>query len=319
MTRRAFTMVELLVAVLLLGILSTFAVFTFNAVTTAWTVSGEYLDKIQRSDYAIDQVISGLRSMYYPHTGTQDANYGFVLMNNGDGKEPKESDVIEWAKTGPAIVGNQNASADTVHRVQVMVLEEGNRDYKDEIKVTGLYARMCPDPALRPKRDTNVRETDYSFGNTDIYQPVLVADGVVGFNCRVLKSPDDADFDTSNAKFEDEWESSNSVPYKVELTFFIADPEGKRYRTNVAPMMRIVRIPIYEQSQDASTLPSEDKKGAGGTRRGGSGGGSGGGGSRGGAGGGGGSRGGAGGGGGGPGGPGGGPPPGAPAGRRAGP
>lgn len=325
MTRRGFTMVELLVAVLLLGILSTFAVFTFNAVTTAWTVSEEYLDKVQRTDYAIDQVISGMRSMYYPHTGKQDANYGFVLTNNGEGKDPKDSDVIEWAKTGPAIVGGQNASADTVHRVQVMVLEEGNREYKDEIKVTGLYARMCPDPALRPQRDKNVRETDYSFGNMDIYQPVLIADGVVGFNCRVLKSPDDADFDTSNAKFEDEWESSNSVPYKVELTFFMADPEGKSYRTNVAPMMRIVRIPIYEQSQDAATLPSADKKGAGGARRGGSGGGSGGGagGGSGGAGGGRGPGGGGGGargpGGGGPGGPGGGPPPGASAGRRAGP
>ena len=204
--------------------------------------------------------------------------------------------------------------------------QELNAKYKDEIKVTGLYARMCPDPALRPQRDKNVRETDYSFGNMDIYQPVLIADGVVGFNCRVLKSPDDADFDTSNAKFEDEWESSNSVPYKVELTFFMADPEGKSYRTNVAPMMRIVRIPIYEQSQDAATLPSADKKGAGGARRGGSGGGSGGGagGGSGGAGGGRGPGGGAGGGargpgGGGPGGLGGGPPPGAPAGRRAGP
>ena len=103
MTRRAFTMVELLVAVLLVGVLSTFAVLTFNAVTTAWTVSEEYLDKVQRSDYAIDQVISGLRSMYYPHTGKQDANYGFVLVNNGEGKEPKESDVIEWAKTGVAM------------------------------------------------------------------------------------------------------------------------------------------------------------------------------------------------------------------------
>jgi len=320
MTRRAFTMVELLVAIMILGIMSVLMVMTFNSVTTTWTMSAEYMDKMQRSDYALSQVVSGLRSMYYPHSGQQDYNYGFVLTNNGEGRDADRSDVIEWAKTGHAIVGNQNASADTVHRVQVMVLEEGNNDYKEEIQVTGLYARMCPDPALRPKDDKSVRDIDYSFSNEDMYQPVLVADGVVGMNCRVMKAPEDSDAESSNAKFEDEWESSNSVPYKVELTFWVADPEGKSYRTNTAPLMRIVRIPIYEQSQDAAKLPSEEKKEEqkGGGRRGGGAGGTGGRGGRGGGAGGGGGRGGGGlgpgggnigpGGGGGPGGvPGGGP------------
>ena len=280
MKRRAFTMVELLVAVMILGTMSALMALVFNTVTNTWTMSTEYMDKMQRADYALNQVVSGLRSMYYPHTGQQDYNYGFMLNpggEGGDGKDPRSSDVIEWAKTGSAIVGGQNASADTVHRVQIMVLEEGNDDYKDPIMVTGLYARMCPDPALRPKHDKNVREIDYTFANADMYQPVLVADGVVGFNCRVMKSPDDTDANVSNAKFEDEWAESNSVPYKVELTFWVADPEAKSYRSNTAPLMRIVRIPIYEQSQDAATLPSEDKKGAGGARRGGGQGGSGGG------------------------------------------
>jgi len=278
MTRRAFTMVELLVAIMILGIMSVLMVMTFNSVTTTWTMSAEYMDKMQRSDYALNQVVSGLRSMYYPHSGQQDYNYGFVLTNNGEGRDADRSDIIEWAKTGAAIVGN-HASADTVHRVQVMVLEEGNNDYKEEIQITGLYARMCPDPALRPKDDKSVKDIDYSFANEDMYQPVLVADGVVGMNCRVMKAPEDATADASDAKFEEEWESSNSVPYKVELTFWVADPEGKSYRTNTAPLMRIVRIPIYEQSQDAAKLPSEEKneERTGGRRRGGSGGGAGGG------------------------------------------
>ena len=272
MKRSAFTMVELIVAVLISGIMTTFAVMTFNAVSSAWNSSAEYMDRIQRSDYALNQVISGLRSMYYPHNGEQDAKYGFVLTDNGDGKDPDSSDVIEWAKIGPQIVGGLDSAADTVHRVQLMVLEEGNNDFKEPIQVTGLYARMCPDPALRPDPEKEASGKDYSFSNSDIYQPVLIVDGISGMNCRVMKSPDKAK--SKNAKndetlFDDEWAESNSVPYKVELTLWVRDPEAKSYRTNIAPMMRIVRIPIYEQGQDGASLPSDEKsgKGKGGARK----------------------------------------------------
>ena len=271
MTHRAFTMIELLLAVLLVGVLTTVSVFTFNAVSRGWQISTDYMDKMQRTDFALNQVISGLRSMYYPHDGKQDERYGFTLSNNGDGDDPRSSDVIEWSKTGSAIVGNKSSVADTVHRVQVMVLEEGNREYRDEVEVTGLYARQCPDVALRPKDDTD--DVDYSFANDEMYQPVLIADGVVGFNCRVLKTADEIKAENDDRAFEDEFAESNAVPYKVELTFRIADPEGRSYRSNTAPVMRIVRIPIHEQSLDGAVTPGADdaKKGGGnrGVRRGG--------------------------------------------------
>lgn len=266
--RRGFTLVEILCAVFIVGIVTTLSVATFNAVSRGWEISTDYLDKTQRTDYALNQLVSGLRSMYYPHDGQQDYNYGFMLTDNGDGEDPDSSDVIEWSKTGTAIVGNKSAVADTVHRVRVMILEEGNHDYNDEITVTGLYARQCPDVALRPEDD----DIDYTFENDEMYQPVLIADGIVGFNCRVLKDAEKVESETDEKLFEDEWESSNSVPYKVQLTFRIADPEGRSYRTNTAPLMRIIRIPIFEQSQDGAATPTDEGKGdakkKGGNRRG---------------------------------------------------
>ena len=265
--KKAFTLLELMFAVMLTGIITVLAIMTFDAVSTGWQLSTDYIDKTQRSDYALDQIITGLRSMYYPHDGKQNENYGFVLIDNGDGDDPDSSDVIEWSKTGPSIVGTKSAVADTVHRVQVMVLEEGNSKYRDvngrciEIQTTGLYARRCPDTALRPVNNEN--SVDYTFSNDEMYEPVLIADGIVGFNCRVLKSADEVkDSENDKRKFEDEFSESNSVPYKVELTFHIADPEGKSYRSNTAPVMRIVRIPIHEQSLDGASIPSEDAKGA---------------------------------------------------------
>jgi uncharacterized membrane protein YgcG len=221
---------------------------------------------MQRTDFALNQVVSGLRSLYYPHGGEQSYDYGFYLTDNGNGEDPDRSDVIEWSKRGSAIVGTKSAAADTVHRVQLMVLEEGNHDYIDPIEVTGLYARHCPDVTLRPK--DNRDDIDFTFANDEMYQPVLVADGIVGFNCRVLPTDEKVEAEHDESLFEDTWETSNAVPYKIELTFYLADPDGRAYRSNTAPIMRIVRMPLYEQAKDGAAPPSE--KGAresGGARR----------------------------------------------------
>lgn len=263
--RRGFTLVEMLLATLLVGVLTALSVMTFQSVSRGWQVSADYLDKMQRTDYALGQVVAGLRSMHYPHDGKQNADYGFVLEDRGTGESPDRSDVITWSKTGPAIVGTKSALADTVHRVQVMVLEEGNDDYAEPIQKTGLYARLCGDAALIPKDDSD--DTDYSFGNADLYQPILVADGVSGFNCRVLAKAEDVEGGKKNEgenekrDFEDTFAESNAVPYKVELTFYIEKPdENFRSRTDRAPMVRIVRIPIHEQSLDGATPPGNEEK-----------------------------------------------------------
>ncbi len=265
--KRAFTLLEIVCAVVLIGVVTTLAVATSSAVSRGWEISTDYIDKMQRMDYALNQLVSALRSMYYPNAGQQSYDYGFVLTDNGEGDDPDNSDVIEWSRL--AAVGSKEKTASTVHRMQVMVLEEGSRDYNNrEIETTGLYMRRCPDVALLPKDDSS---EDYTFGNDELYEPILIADGVVGFNCRVLKEQPPTDgVEASYEKddFEDTWDSSNSVPYKVELTFHLADKDGKSYRSNTAPVMRIVRIPIHEQSLDGAAPPTEDgaaaaKKGGG--------------------------------------------------------
>lgn len=50
--RRAFTMIEMLVATLLVGVLTTLSIMTFLAVSNGWQVSTDYLDKMQRTDCA---------------------------------------------------------------------------------------------------------------------------------------------------------------------------------------------------------------------------------------------------------------------------
>ena len=62
--RKAFTMIERLLATMLVGMLTTLSILTFQAVTHGWQASTDYLDKVQRTDYALNQLIIALRSAY---------------------------------------------------------------------------------------------------------------------------------------------------------------------------------------------------------------------------------------------------------------
>jgi len=265
--RRAFTMIEMLVATMLVGALTTLSVLTFQAVAHGWQSSTDYLDKLQRTDYALNQLIVALRSAYYPETS--DENYGFYDPYDRRGDRPSDSDIIEWTKKGSALIGSENAMADSVHKVRVMILEEGDTEdgdddkferfrFKEPIRKTGLYARAFIDPGLANKSKEGEKDSQEFY-----QQPTLVADGVVGFRCRTIKEPPsktngrgagrkggyEKDDDAVADKYEDK-----KFPYKVELTLFVEKRDDDyRSQKERSTVVRIIRLPIYEQSQGATS------------------------------------------------------------------
>ena len=285
--RRAFTLIELLLATMLVGVLTTLSILTFQAVTHGWQASTDYLDKMQRTDYAFNQLIIALRSAYWPEEGevrtTKDDakkegggrkggaprnQYGFYDPYDREGERPSDSDIIEWTKKGSALIGSENAMADSVHRVRVMILEEGDTEdgdddkfekfkFREAVKKTGLYARAFVDPGLAST------DEDEKESARDYYpQPTLVADGVVGFRCRTIKEPPsktedksgrngayDKDADTIEDTYEDQ-----GFPYAVELTLFIEKREDDFFsQKEKSTIVRVVKIPVYEHSQGGST------------------------------------------------------------------
>lgn len=259
-------MLELILAVMLLGVMTTVSIVTYRAVTTGWRVSRDYVDRLERTDYALDQLVSGLKCAFYPHAGAQSAEYGFLLTDNGSGENPRESDVIEWTKKGPALVGG-SATGDAVHRIQVRVLEKGDSDWGERIERTGLYARVKPMARVMPSSTSQKTEKDFDFSSDELYRPVLIAKDIEGFNCRVqAKEPEDSEKSGREDKdaYEDEFLSSNAVPYKVQLTFYVLkeDPEYASRKQRV-PIVRVVRLPVHEQSLDGAALPGDERADAG--------------------------------------------------------
>ena len=74
--------------------------------------------------------------------------------------------------------------------------------------------------------------------------------------------PDDSGKREDKDAYEDEFAPSNSVPYKVQMTFYLLkeDPQYASQKTRV-PIMRVVRMPIHEQSLDGAALPGEGERG----------------------------------------------------------
>lgn len=274
-------MIEMLLATMLVGLLTTLSILTFQAVTHGWQASTDYLDKVQRTDYALNQLIIALRSAYYPENTTSESSsktdgkgsdpsksrntYGFYDPYDREGDRPSDSDIIEWTKKGSALIGSENAMADSVHRVRVMILEEGDNEdgdddkfekfrFRETIKKTGLYARAFVDPALASTAEDDKAQEFYQ-------QPTLIADGVVGFRCRTIKDPPsntndksgkkgsyDKDADTVADTYED-----NGFPYAVELTLFIEKRDDEFFsQKEKSTIVRVVRIPVAEFSKGGS-------------------------------------------------------------------
>ena len=283
--RRAFTMIEMLLATMLVGVLTTLSILTFQAVTHGWQASTDYLDKMQRTDYAFNQLIIALRSAYWPEEGgsgkstettkgggTDDGKdrnqYGFYDPYDREGERPGDSDIVEWTKKGSALIGSENAMADSVHRVRVMILEDGDTEdgddekfekfkFREAVKKTGLYARAFVDPALASSGEETERESAREY----YPQPTLVADGVVGFRCRTIKEPPSKTNDKSGKKggyekdsdaIQDTFEDSG-FPYAVELTLFMEKRDDEFFsQKEKSTIVRVVKIPIYEHSQGGS-------------------------------------------------------------------
>ena len=191
-------------------------------------------------------------------TGEQKDEWGMALYDNGEGEDPGESDVLEWTKLGSAIIGNKSTLADTVHRVRIWVEEERSKD-----EPGGLWARVWNNDL--DNAEANDRSVDEEPG-----EEFLLVEDVVGFDCVVQKDPKESDED-GRPKWEEEWATSNQIPFRVKLTFRMKPPEQG---DEPLPLLRVVEIPLWDLSQNPISL--DDKEKAAGARRGGQGGGQGG-------------------------------------------
>jgi len=240
--RRGFTIIELLLAIMILSIMTVVSTWTFQSIVRNWTLATEMADNMQRVDYALAQVSAALRSAYFPTSGKATEDDGFALFDGGD--EDDESDRISWVKLGPAIVGQSSRFAKSPHRITIFVRSE--RD-ADEDHPAGLIADVIGEKTFR--------EDDFDEDDEDNWDHFVISPDVQGFNCRVLDK--EQPFQAEKVHWVDTWDTSNCIPRRVQLTFWMkpVDEEKEPY-----PVVRVVEIPLWDISQNPIKASSDDEK-----------------------------------------------------------
>ena len=238
--RRGFTMIEMLLSIMILAIMTIVSTMVFHTVVRNWTLATEMADNMQRVDYITAQVAYALRSAYFPTSGETSNADGFMLYDENERNEPELSDVITWTKLGHSIVGRNSRFAHSPHRVTLFVRSEKDAD---EEHPAGLIAQVIGEDKFRPDDFDEDDEANWDW--------FLLGSQVQGFNCRVLDK--DEPFKSGMANWQDTWDTSNCIPRRVQLTFWMKpiDEDKAPY-----PVVRVLDMPLWDISQNPLKIDS---------------------------------------------------------------
>jgi len=226
LSRGGFTLLELVMAVMIMSIMMLLSFFCFDAVVKSWEAGIEMSESLGQADHVMEQIVSGLRSAYYPDTGAQLDDYGFQFTDGGEGAGALDG--ISWVKIGRALVGEECGFADSPHRVNVSV-DDGRKSDTRGLNVSAWRVDLQLDE-FDPEEDV---------------KPVALSPRVVGLNCRMLDKDQPDKDDEPN--WQDEWKYSNCIPKAVEITLYM---EPAKDQDEPIEVKRIVQIPMYDLSQN---------------------------------------------------------------------
>lgn len=227
--RAGLTLVEIVLAVGLLGTVMTIAGMTFATALRSWRAGSRLADHLHHADFAIEQIVAALRSAYYADTGRAEARYGFVHQSDGLGFHPADS--ISWVKLGGALIGDDPALAGAPHRVEVFVKPE-NGFLDDDAYGLGV-------------RSWRIDAQSGDFKPDDV-AAVFISPRIVGMKCR-MADPGDEYLERGEIEWLDQWEPgmTNRLPRAVEVTLYVEPP---RPGDDPLEVRRVVELPMAELS-----------------------------------------------------------------------
>lgn len=206
--RRGFTLLEVMIAVVILAIAMTVAGQLFFAVTKAWTRARVVMDQTHHGDFVLGQLTAALRSMAFSENKPE--VYGFRMEKNplGEGEH-----TISWVTDNAAFMPPGDPASHGRHRIAVGAGE-------DEDGAEGLLVTVWPYLA----NEEEVEKKSW-----------LISDQIKGVRCLA--------YDTKQGEegWRDDWEYSNAIPGLIEITLY-AEPLNEE--DDPVEFRQLIEIPL---------------------------------------------------------------------------
>lgn len=225
---RGFTLLELMVAMVILTIAMSIAFQAFSGTIRGWRRGTEVLEGIKHGDFAMTQLSSALNSTIYFFNPRK--SYAFKIEKDFYSGLP--ADTLSFVTASSAFMPEGSPLQHGPHRLKLYIDddEEGN---------PALFSTAFP--AVANEEDT---ENEYDE------VPHLVSRSVQGLEI-LLYDEDMDDWIT------DDWEEENSIPEQVMIVIYVA-PENEDDEPIV--FTRILEIPVAQSLDAKLTGPSNLQK-----------------------------------------------------------
>lgn len=203
---RGFTLLELLVAMVILALAFTVVWRTFAATMDGWNRGNRFIERLHHGDFVIEQLVSALRSAAFYHS--KPSAYGFWLDSRG-GSLPR--DQFSWVTSSSAFIAPGSPMEGQLHRLQVTI---GNARGGDE----GFKVRAWP-----------------QLADPDKFKPEewVISTKVKGVECEV--------YDWESESWSSRWEDTNRIPGLVRVSVYLEPLD--RYEPPLK-VSRVLEIPI---------------------------------------------------------------------------
>lgn len=206
---RGFTLLEVMIAVVILAIAMTVAGQLFASVTRAWSGARTVMDRTHHGDFVLGQLTAALRSMAF-FTNSQE-QCGFRIENNSAGEGDH---TISWVTASSAFIPpGEEAYSHGLHRIEIGAGE-------DEDGADGLVVTVWPYLA----DEEEVEKKSW-----------LITENIKGLSCKI--------YDTKEGEegWKDTWEYSNAIPGLIEITLYA---EPIREDDDPVEFRQLIEIPL---------------------------------------------------------------------------
>jgi len=225
--KQGFTLLELIVAIVILVIAMSIAFQAFTGTIRGWKRGTEVADGIKHGDFAMTQLASALNSMIYFYNPRK--TYAFKLEKD-TASTGLPGDIVSFVTINGAFMPADSPYFKGPHRIRLFIDQ-------DEYGESALFALAMP--AISDEED---------FEDEFDAEPALVAREISGLEINV--------WDKQNEIWTDEWEEDNAVPERLEVRLYISSDDP-----NEEPIVftRILEIPVFQSIQDLLSDPSRMK------------------------------------------------------------